>query len=375
MNHQSKRKANFELMRIISMFFIVINHILDQKLIVSTYGATNVVLIIITSLIRVHVCSYMLLTGYFQCKSKFKFSKLISLNNSVWFYNLFYLLILTIFGICSLDIVSKLKIISPISYNDYWYVSLYLILYLISPILNIIIDNISKRKFELIILLFITIFSILPTITGQVFFNNHSGFSLTIFILMYFLGAYIRIYPIKDKIIFKNISINLFRIIMISGYLFISVYNVFAYYFGDMILSYGNIFGYIGTIIKNSVFNYDNPFIIISSVFYFLFFCYVDINSKVISKIGKYTFGIYLVHENPLIKGFLYNFLGYNKSIYYINVVPKIIIDAIIIFVIGLFIEMIRQFIFKFIYNRNISCKFRNRYRGYLRKIGLNINF
>ena len=81
------RQSNFELMRIISMIFIVLYHILIHgQIIEHATGAMEVFLVFIESILLVHVNSFILLSGYFQCESKLKAGKVIQLNNMVWFY-------------------------------------------------------------------------------------------------------------------------------------------------------------------------------------------------------------------------------------------------------------------------------------------------
>ena len=372
-NHQ--RKSNYELMRIISMYMIIINHILDRQLTINTTGTTQLIIYVINVIIRVHVCSFVLLSGYFQYKNRFKLSKVISINNSVWFYNVVYFVVLSLFGLVSLGSVDKFKVLSPLCYNNYWFVITYLLLYLISPLLNIIINKVNKKQFQKIIILLFCLFSIMTSCTGNNVYNNNSGFSVTNFILLYFIGSYLGKYPIKDCFIFKKMSNNLFKLVCIVSFMILAGINLLILYFTNSVASYGNIIGYISGIFKSMVFSYDNPIIIIQSVFYFLFFGSLSFKNKFINKIAKYTLGIYLVHENPLITPFIYKWLGFTKLFYDFRIIPKIFICALIVFVVSLLIEMIRSFIFKFIYNRKASCKFRNWYRGYIKSLGLNINW
>lgn len=68
-NQNSKvkmRNSNFELMRIVSMFFIVIYHIIIHgKILENSHGTTHFLLYIILAICIVHVNSFILVTGYF----------------------------------------------------------------------------------------------------------------------------------------------------------------------------------------------------------------------------------------------------------------------------------------------------------------------
>lgn len=121
---------------------------------------------------------------------------------------------------------------------------------------------------------------------------------------------------------------------------------------------------------------YDNPLLIIQTVLYFLFFSTLNIKSKFINNVASCTLGIYLIHDNPhvieyIFKLFKINVLtSYNSSIFI-----KLFIVAVALFIICYIIEFIRQKVFKYIYNRKISIRFRNWYQNYTKKLGIQINW
>ena len=67
------RNSNHELMRIISMFFIVLWHcILAGNLTNTSNPNTSMIYTLIQLIIIIHVNSYVLVSGYYQSKSTFK---------------------------------------------------------------------------------------------------------------------------------------------------------------------------------------------------------------------------------------------------------------------------------------------------------------
>ena len=66
---KKERSSNFELMRIISMFFIVVYHFLlttGGQLITHTTGLINIFFVFLSLIIIVHVNSFIIVSGYFQ---------------------------------------------------------------------------------------------------------------------------------------------------------------------------------------------------------------------------------------------------------------------------------------------------------------------
>lgn len=91
---------------------------------------------------------------------------------------------------------------------------LYIVLYLISPYINISLSKLDKDNFKLLLILAIAIFSIyavfidlyqeisntepmgMSPITA---WGNKQGFNIVIFTLLYIIGAYLRVIEIKGK--------------------------------------------------------------------------------------------------------------------------------------------------------------------------------
>lgn len=262
---KEKRLSNFDLMKIISMLFIILWHILMHgKVLQNTTGNLNIFLTIVMFFIRVHVNSFVLVTGYFQYKKEFKIFKLISLNNAMWFYKSIILIIFLYYGLVDVGLIEKIKVFLPINYNDYWFIHYYLLLYLSSPLLNIIIKNIDKKKHRLIIIMMFMILSVLSTITNQEGYNNFFGYSLGNFIMLYFIGSYISKYDIN---IVKKINKCLIFIILII----ISVLSTLLIFKVNDIVTMNEYLLRIKNIIINTQYSYCTPTIILQSILYFYF--------------------------------------------------------------------------------------------------------
>ena len=330
---KKERESNFELLRIISMIMIIMWHLLLQANILdNSNGIMRLLLIIIEAIIVVHVNSFVLTTGYFQYKSTLKPQKIKNLILDVWFYKVFFLIIVLIFGLRELSKLDILLNLSPINHKEYWFMNCYLILYLLSPILNKIISKSERKELKQIVILLFIICSILSTISNQIVFNNEYGYSVSNFILLYFIGAYISKYNIK----LKTKEILKYIVLLVS-------INVLLNYIGNYLLYKNSLFNYIGTIITSSSFVYDNPIVIIQSVLYFLLFSNFKLDNKIINKLSKTTIGVYLIHTNKLLLPYIYQIFGYNHFFKHkLFVIPLLILNSLLLFLICSFIEFIR---------------------------------
>lgn len=371
-------------MRIISMLFIVIYHVIvhsgfDTRAI----GSIGVFLSFINAIIIVHVNSFVLLSGYFQCKSKFKLSRIISLNNATWFYKVIFLaialILVNIFDIKLASDITSLNIfktIMPLDFGIYWFINCYIVLYLCFPILNKIINSCSKKKLEKVIFIIFVLFSVSSTFTRDEAVYTQSGRSLGTFILLYFIGAYLRIYPLNENYFLKIFSNTARRTIYLMVFFLCAICTLFCHFAYNELSNYGTIAREIGLILNNFYISFASPIIILQSVAYFLFFSTFDFKNNFINKIAKYVFGIYLIHENVYVRDSLYIYLGFT-GIHDVtgNVLLLVLVTSVIIFVISLIIEMARQKVFKLIYNSKLAKKNRKWYQNYFEKLGLHIRW
>lgn len=201
-----ERNSNYELMRIISMFAIIMWHIIIHGGILNSCGSNQLrtVLELILMTIVIHVNSFVMVTGYFQSTSKFRQSKIWSLINSSLFYKALIVIIFSVFFGLKLTKVEFIREFFILNIDEYWFVKYYIFLYLISPFLNILIQKMSKKQYKCLLITSFLIFSVLPFITSNGTFSN-DGCNLINFVFLYFIGGYLRKYPLKECYIFKNV--------------------------------------------------------------------------------------------------------------------------------------------------------------------------
>ena len=375
MNCNRIRQSNFELMRIISMFFIVLWHvILNGNLLSNTVDVTNFTFYLIMFIIVFHVNSFLLLTGYFQVDSKFKLSKLISLLFQLVFYNLIINITLYKFGLVEYTNVEFIKSILFYNTSSYWFISCYIILYCLSPFLNKLIHSLDKLEFKKNIIVLLLFFSVLPIVTNKLFLY-HNGLGIIQFIIMYFLGAYIKKTEI-DKRLFKNFNIIQKRILLLIMFSLCVIFNLSLFYLQKQMNGLNsNILVDISSGINLFLFNYSNPIIIIQSIAVFVFFSTLNIKNKLINYISSLTLGVYLLHDNYNLRVNLFKWIGIDKEsiIYGKRIILYTLFCAFIIFILGLIVESIRNTIVKLLRKNIFIKKVDNKMILFIEKI-ININ-
>ena len=333
MNH-SQRNSNLELLRIIAMLFIIAHHLVTFALDGLPFVADNLntfVLYFITMFGKIGVNLFIFISAYFMIKSKFTLRKLLILGGEVYFYSFLFLAIGILFltpGVLSIPTVGASLL--PISHDLYWFVTCYIVLMLFSPFLNKFINGISKNTFIKVIILSVLLWSVFPTIlppmtiypAQDVFIGNNFQYSPLIwFFVLYLIGSYIRLYVNVDKLTYNK---------LITGFV-ISVIIIFigTWIFGFLDLnSTAHLYWSLPmtNILDNTLymsFFYENKFFALTaSIFLFLIFLKrKEFSNKYINYIAGSTLGVYLIHGNPVVGGFIwppFNFSSYYHSPYLI---------------------------------------------------------
>lgn len=365
---KKERNSNFELMRIVSMLFIIFWHmyiyggIRDRGVVQNP--SIQVIFDFLYCIYMVHVNSFVLLSGYFQFDKKIKLKKVTSIIDMSLFYKLVSMILFCFLGLITINKVDIIQNLFPFELNlndSHWFIRYYIYLYLLIPFINVLIKNISKKDYKKLLLVTTFIFSILPFITGNKSMENN-GFTLYQFIYMYLIGAFLGKYRINKNAFIEKIPTNLYRIILISIFFLCAIFNYNMFITCSHLKGLNSVYNEIfGNFI--SMFNrYSNPIVIVQSLSYFLLFETFDFKSKFVNKVSSLTLGIYLVHFDFNVRNNIFVFLkidggpyySYKYLLYYFAI-------GILIFVASGIIEFIRQLIFKFIQSRKISIKFENR--------------
>lgn len=281
---QKVRKSNLELLRILAMFGIIMYHGYYYSQISSSISniaiSLNEVIIQFLSVFgHVGNAVFALLSGYFLISNnKVKFNKLLKIILQVLFYSIIFLII---FKVWNLAIISKseiLKSLFPITFENYWYATFYVLLYVASPILNKLLNSVSKKEFKIMLL----VMFILWGIKDSLFF----GTKFTYYLFIYCVGAYIKIYE-KDLSISKKKSLYFLIFSLIVTFIMIVICDLLGMKYS---IFYNKGIKYI--IFGHSLFSFS------IALFAFLFFKTLNLNNRVINSISGTVFGIYLLHEN-----------------------------------------------------------------------------
>lgn len=273
------RLSNFELLRLISMFMVLIVHSNFQAIGTPTHidlqidPITSILRIMLQSFTLVCVNIFVFISGWFGIK--FSYKGILQLLFQTFFF-LFGIYFICVFvGLEKLSLLGLGKCL--MLNNGTWFVKSYLCLYIISPILNLFIENSSQKDFKRVLFLFYLFQFIWGWASKGVSFFEE-GLSTISFIGLYLLARYIymykpkiSLYP-KQKYMFAYIVFS----ILTALCLWITILKEYSFYY--------------------KFWSYNSPLIILASIALFLFFSKLNFKNKIINNLAVSCFAVYLLH-------------------------------------------------------------------------------
>lgn len=334
--NKTARSVNFELLRIMAMFLVVVGHYIFHGLkthdvyvywdVSNFLGWVNYIFLELTYIFAcIAVNCYVMITGYF-CISKIEF-RWNGFFKTI-FATLFYSLLLLIVAFFIGKNVTKSMILNslfPVHQELYWFVSAYLGLMIVAPFLARLVAVISKRQYQILLgALFVLSFEYLY---GSVYADTRS---ILFFSFLFLIAGYIKLYGIPQKWK-ENKGIV---VLLLWGALF-SVATLTNVFFCDK----------AHFLLRSSS---NNCMILFLSIVVFVYFAYTKIKNKlltILSKVSPYVFGVYLLHDNSIFRMDLWHVLIPIQ--YHIPVVLHCFIVAATIMLVGVLLDYIRQMLFK----------------------------
>lgn len=362
MNTNVERFANIDILRIISILMVLTLHALGHGGILFSYNFYTMeyqIFWLVESLCMVAVNCFILITGYLMVNSTFKASRLISTISQVEFYSILCTVVTKYIWKIEINVSELFSTVFPISNNRYWYMSCYIILLMLMPLLNKYMQKVSKQELLLTIYTLIFIFCLIPNVIFWSRWALGSGYTYPWFVVMYMIGGYFKLYG------FPEISWKKAFILYLS-------FSVGSY-ITRVILEILSMKSEIA-INVDLFYCYNTVTVFPASVFLFESIIGMKINKRIavkISKTGKYTLGAYLCSDNDIIRERLWtkiNLTNYiSKGI--ASVIIYLFCAVILIFFMGCMIELIRQKLEKLIIdNTNLYKKIDNKFEYIVKK-------
>ncbi len=235
---------------------------------------------------------FILITGYFMVKSHVNWKKIFVLLVTMFFYSWFIMAIIYGGQFLPFSWKQAVKEIFPILFGENWFVSCYIIFSVFIPFINHFLNSLNKEQYQKYLILFFLFSTLLPAFTFVTFFDARILF----FLLSYSIGGYLKLFGSsfltmkwhrKYGLCFFTMLIFLWITILSAdglGILF-KKYTLMRYaYHGEAVFT-------LPMAISIFCFFLTRPY----------FYC------RNINIIAGTVLGVYLIHENSLMRQIIWN--------------------------------------------------------------------
>lgn len=282
---KKERSSNLELYRIVVMLLIVAHHyvgnsglsaLIDQdplsspSLFYTLFGAWG----------KTGINCFVLITGYFMCKSEITLRKFIKLLLWVLTYGVLITGVFSLAGYHPEGLFKMWYSVIPLTNLTNGFTSCFLVFYLCIPFLNVLLRNLSQKQHFWLIVLLLFIYTLHGSVPKMTVSMNYVSW----FSAIYIIAAYLRYYPSKHSEDVKCWGV----LTLISWSL--SVLSLIC-------------FAWIGSKISNPhlsefwVADSNAVLALTNAVTSFMWFKNMRIkNSKAINIIAASAFGVFLIH-------------------------------------------------------------------------------
>ena len=289
------RQSGIELLRIVSALFVVVLHYcnpqmgggLDSVALNSfNYYFLTFCICLCTSAVNI----FILISGFFLIKTDRRtLGKPFSLILQVILFHIVFYFIRGFFSEECPGISIKGLIYQFIPTN--YFVSLYTVLYLLSPVINKLLNSLSKDSYKKLLCFMLIVFSLYPSfldllreITGNEFYGtspignwgSQYGYTIVNFILLYSIGGYLQLYDIPTVI--ESKKYYLITVCLVSVFLWRLISNQLT------------------TMEESSATSYLNPLIILIAVLIFVLFKRITLENKIVNELSKAAFTCFVFH-------------------------------------------------------------------------------
>ena len=337
---KKERMANLEVLRCVAMMMVVVLHYLGKGGLLpgltAPLSAQDTAAWLLEAFCIVAVNVYMMISGYFLCESSFKFSRLLQLWLQVWIYSVVIGVLAAATGIVPAQEISThyyLTLLFPVTMGHYWFLTAYVFLYVLLPLLGEGLRRMTKQQFQVALVLLFTTFCLLKSVLPFRLEEDSKGYDCIWYLCVFCVAAYIRRFgiPFLQK---KSHALILY----LTG--------VFGTFGEAMLL---HLF-YLKTgsleLILKIPYEYNHIFPFLASVGLFCLFLNSRIQGKiggVAVKIAPYTLGVYLLHENLGVRYAWQAWLGTKVISNAWQLLAWTMLAVVVVFVLGILVDLVRK--------------------------------
>ncbi len=346
---EGKRNANMDFLRMISMMMVTMLHALTKSDLLPFMGneisVNGWIAWVLEGVSAPAVNIFMLISGYFLISSKFKIGRMAEIVFQTLFYSVgTFILFLPLGKVepADLDIYDLLQHFLPVHMETYWFVSSYVVIYMLLPLLVGGVQAMTKNQLQRVILLLLIFECIIKSLLPVRLSMDTQGYSFFWYLILFLVGAYIRLYGFK--------ILNSVR----RGWI---IYIVSTFLILAEIFVVSKIQTRTGRLKEMTTVSleYNHILVFFSALGIFAAFLHAkplgEKIGRLACRLSPYCLGVYLLQESLLIRYMWQDWFGLREVMN--QPIPLFLFRVLgavgVMFVLGICVDMFRAFFFRII--------------------------
>ena len=281
-----KHNYGIDLLKIISMFMVVVGHILlsggINEVVSHPPYKGSLIYYTVFGLRLITICAvdaFVLVTGFVYQGRSVKLSRVIGLWCQVVLLSVLVLIIALALGYHPTT-TQYWMTFCPLSTYHYWFVTQYFLLLLLIPALNKFIDAVELRSALGTIGALMLIFSIIPTFISSTVVPTNGGYTVVWFVVLYLIGATVRRWNLSAYVG----PMKAFSLFVIA-------------YLGSILLGWGG--GMLA-------YQYNSPFVFMEALALLIWCAQIKFtrtaSRRIVTILSSASFAVYVIHSNTIFR-------------------------------------------------------------------------
>ena len=329
-----ERNLGIELLRIICMLTMVIQHILGHGWVIAMINPESwkfEFAVALRSACLFGISGFALISGYVGVNSRFRYSSVVLQWTKVWLYSVVFMALDCVIHQTPFSIWEWKGMLLPTLHKLYWYFTAYVGCSMVAPLLRRAIRQLDFKQATVCCVTLVCVFSVLTNVVeGDAFYTNE-GKGVMWLVVLYILGAYLGWFRPHEKIPMAALwALAVCSVLLLAGLQPVARRLGLAYFAGDP---------------KNSSLH-----TLLAAVSMLMLFSRVQITrfKKPIAILGGASFSVYLLHEHPKIR--LHTISKYSYLLAELNIPMMLagtILAAMVIYVACTLVDLVRERIYR----------------------------
>ena len=297
---KKQRNSVVELLRILCILMVIAGHYYAHGIAyaMAPFGVENYSLRILAMQLISFGADiandlFVIITGYYMVNSAMKGKRILKLFGQMLFYAWLIVLIFRLTGLKILTGEALKEALLPFWSGENWFVTCYLLLCLVVPFFNPFLKGLEAKSFAKLLALLFAIRFVTPLFDTKTFWSTSHGFEQ--FMFLYMIGAYIKLHGFQTKLL-QNKWVWRGIFILLAGLWFIisagSGIKGLTYQNVELIGDVTKYFPIFSVLISSSL--------LVAALGIKPFYC------KFINLISGSVLAVYLIHDNPLVREYIW---------------------------------------------------------------------